>query len=262
MDFYYEDCIDDFVSVCKEIDMTDREIRDVLNMPTNASPKTWKSSTARNHADVIGNWFAKELSRTGDTKRDSPRRCELYLTRRNMLNYEDTKHLRSIAPKFCLMTGQPINYGLGVTKEIYQTYFAKKYNKKGVSPSLERIDSNLDYSINNIEIISSPENISRNQGIDWQRLRKAQKLYTDVTVKLPRPVELLRLLQVGECKITFNRLDDTERVMNATLNLDVIPENRHPKGEKNSGDHIINVWDLDKQDWRSFSYYRLLKVEI
>lgn len=262
MDFYLEDCTDEFVDVCKYIDISDDEIRLILNMPSTATPRTWNSAVARNHADVVGNWFLKELNRSGDSSRDSQRRCDLYKQRRGMINYKDSKRLRSISPKFCEATGHPINYGLGVTKEVYNKYFLKKYGMIGISPSIERVDPNQGYVIDNIEIISSIENIGRNMSVDTDYLRKMQTLYSNLNHSVPRQVELLRLLQTDKIEVVFVKLNNEIRKMNATLNLSMIPEEHHPSNEKKSPNYIINVWDLDKKAWRSFSYHRLKKVTV
>lgn len=262
MNFYFKDCIDEFVEVCKFIDINDEQIRMVLNMSTNSTPKTWQSAAARTHADVAGNWFLKELNRSGDSTRNSQRRCELYKQRRGMINYEDSKHLRSISPDFCKATGHPVNYGLGVTKEIYNKYFLKKYGMIGISPSIERIDPDKGYVIDNIEIISSAENIGRNMSVNTDHLRKVQAIYSNLNQSVPRQVELLRLLQTDKIEVVFVKLNNETRKMNATLNLNMIPEQYHPKTEKKSPSHIISVWDLDKNAWRSFSYHRLKKVKL
>jgi hypothetical protein len=262
MNFYFKDCIDEFAEVCKFIDLKDEEIRHILNMATHSTPRTWQVVAARNHADVIGNWFFKELNRSGDSTRDSNRRCDLYKQRRGMLNYKDSMHLRSISPDFCKATGHPINYGLGVTKEIYNKYFLKKYGMIGISPSIERTDPNKGYVIDNIEIISNMENIGRNMSVNTDHLRKVQQIYKNLTQSVPRQVELLRLLQTDKIEVSFVKINNEKRVMNATLNLDMIPKESHPKGEKKSPSHIINVWDLDKQAWRSFSYHKLKKVKL
>lgn len=262
MNFYYEDCLDDFVNVCEYIGMTSKQIRDVLNMSISSTPRTWQNQTARNYADVVANWFAKELNRSGDSVRNSERRCKLYKQRRSMINYADTKLLRSMSPEFCEVSGHPINYGLGVTKQIYNDYFKKKYNMIGISPSIERIDSDLGYSIDNIEIISSYENIGRNMSVNTDFLRTVYSTFDSLNNSLPNQVQTIRLLQAGQCTITFRKLDGTKREMVATQNLSFVPEDRHPKGLKKSPNHIINVWDCNKQDWRSFSYYRLEKLKV
>lgn len=178
MNFYYEDCHDEYIEICAYAGVSANGIRAILEMATCAAPRTWKSVDARRHADVTGNWFAKELTRAGDVLRDSERRCNLYLQRRALITYDSTKQLRSISPKFCKISGHPINYGLGLNKEIFNKYFLKKYNMVGVSPSIERIDPELGYTIENIEIISNFENVGRNMNIDTTRLRKLYETHS------------------------------------------------------------------------------------
>ena len=61
--------------------------------------------------------------------------------------------------------------------------------------------------------------------------------------------------------ITFLKKDGSERVMRCTTNLSMIPAEKHPKGEKtiSEGEEkkvetAKRVFDLEKQEWRSFRY--------
>jgi len=63
-------------------------------------------------------------------------------------------------------------------------------------------------------------------------------------------------LGIGICEITFTKKDGTERIMSGTLNFDYIPTEKQPKGNS-SGEHqtqqnTISVFDVIKEDWRSF----------
>lgn len=62
------------------------------------------------------------------------------------------------------------------------------------------------------------------------------------------------LLKERTVKITFIKKDGTERVMNCTLNPDVIPlvESVQDKREKNKDKDYIAVYDTDLKAWRSF----------
>lgn len=80
------------------------------------------------------------------------------------------------------------------------------------------------------------------------------------------------LLQKGAVTVTFIKADGTEREMLCTLDHAQIPEapakpipvdgivqeNRKPRKEPDP--HSIRVFDLDKQEWRSFRFDRLRKV--
>ena len=81
------------------------------------------------------------------------------------------------------------------------------------------------------------------------------------------------LLQNGEVTVTFTKADGTDRDMLCTLDHSRIPvsiakpvqsvdgivrESRRPKKEPDP--HSIRVFDLQKQEWRSFRFERLKKV--
>lgn len=63
------------------------------------------------------------------------------------------------------------------------------------------------------------------------------------------------LLRTGPHIVTFTKADGTERVMNCTLEHDVISE-QFGESEKIDPDakpsSTLRVWDLDKEAWRSF----------
>jgi len=80
------------------------------------------------------------------------------------------------------------------------------------------------------------------------------------------------LLQNGEITVTFTKADGTDREMLCTLDHSRIPvtvakpqsvdgivrESRKPRKEPDL--HSIRVFDLEKQEWRSFRFERLRKV--
>ena len=80
------------------------------------------------------------------------------------------------------------------------------------------------------------------------------------------------LLQNSEVTVTFTKADGTDRDMLCTLDHSRIPgapakplpvdgivrESRKPK--KAPDPHSIRVFDLEKQEWRSFRFERLRKV--
>ena len=84
------------------------------------------------------------------------------------------------------------------------------------------------------------------------------------------------LLQNGEITVTFVKADGTERDMLCTLDGSRIPvtvakpisttapvdgivrESKKPRKEPDP--HSIRVFDLEKQEWRSFRFERLKKV--
>ena len=83
------------------------------------------------------------------------------------------------------------------------------------------------------------------------------------------------LLQKSTITVTFTKADGTNREMLCTLNWDVIPTDKAPKEtfttpidgivteskqRKESDPHSLRVFDVDKQEWRSFRFDRLLKI--
>ena len=59
--------------------------------------------------------------------------------------------------------------------------------------------------------------------------------------------------------VTFNKVDGTERVMQCTLMNDVVPAT---KGTKKDNPEVLNVWDIDKRDWRSFRVANVTGYEL
>jgi hypothetical protein len=82
------------------------------------------------------------------------------------------------------------------------------------------------------------------------------------------------LLQKGPITVTFIKADGTARDMKCTLDWAHIPADKQPKGTAAPVDGIVNeskqrkepdvhslrVFDVDKQEWRSFRFDRLQKI--
>jgi hypothetical protein len=64
------------------------------------------------------------------------------------------------------------------------------------------------------------------------------------------------LLKITEVELIFFKVNGDVRNMRCTLSEDKIPEDKRPKGSttKQSPKGTIAVFDLDKNDWRSFRY--------
>ena len=63
------------------------------------------------------------------------------------------------------------------------------------------------------------------------------------------------LLKGGKISVTFEKKDGTIRAMNCTLNEQMIPTEKTPKGSgKAQSKESIAVFDLDIGDWRSFRF--------
>lgn len=73
-------------------------------------------------------------------------------------------------------------------------------------------------------------------------------------------------LENGILKVTFiktSELEPTKRVMRCTRNMDLIPEEYHPKGTKKvkENEDVVKAFDFDKAAWRSFNRFYVLDVE-
>ncbi len=72
------------------------------------------------------------------------------------------------------------------------------------------------------------------------------------------------VLKTNTVTITFTKKDGTERVMNCTLNPEVLPpapvtEN---KKERKVNDTIMSVYDVDAKGWRSFTIKSLKHISL
>lgn len=69
------------------------------------------------------------------------------------------------------------------------------------------------------------------------------------------------LLHEQKMTITFIKKDGTERKMLCTLAENKIPSEKTPKKSgKTQSDDSIAVFDLEKQDWRSFRWDSVKKI--
>lgn len=83
------------------------------------------------------------------------------------------------------------------------------------------------------------------------------------------------LAQKGVITVTFVKADGTVRDMKCTLDGAQIPMDKQPKGQavtpidgivregrqrREPDEHSLRVFDIDKQEWRSFRFERLQKI--
>ena len=80
------------------------------------------------------------------------------------------------------------------------------------------------------------------------------------------------LLQKGTVTVTFVKADGAVRDMKCTLDWEQIPQDKQPKGDvpveklmetkkrKEPDPHGLRVFDVEKQEWRSFRFDRLQKI--
>lgn len=80
--------------------------------------------------------------------------------------------------------------------------------------------------------------------------------------------QLSDLLHSGECIVEFTKINGEVRSMPCTLKADLIPatpvkvlaEGETPKVKKENPD-VMNVWCLDKKEWRSFRIANLISAK-
>jgi len=72
------------------------------------------------------------------------------------------------------------------------------------------------------------------------------------------------LYDAGEGKVKFVKKDGTIRIMKCTLDFTRVPKNKHPQSVNISkilklmqSSGIINVFDVEKKDWRSVPFERV-----
>jgi hypothetical protein len=75
--------------------------------------------------------------------------------------------------------------------------------------------------------------------------------------------ELREHLHTGVVKVIFTKKDGTDRTMMATLNEDLIPEDKKPKGtgKKVDNGNTFSVYDVEADGWRSFNYDTVKEVD-
>jgi hypothetical protein len=74
------------------------------------------------------------------------------------------------------------------------------------------------------------------------------------------------ILPTTEATITFTKVDGTERVMKCTLEANKLPpivvkEDAKPRKQSDST-KALRVFDLEKQEWRSFTIKNLKRIEL
>jgi hypothetical protein len=73
--------------------------------------------------------------------------------------------------------------------------------------------------------------------------------------------ELLQWLKTNEVEVIFTKVDGTERIMKCTLKSEFLPESLATH-HKTPSDQVVNVFDLDKQSWRSFRLDSIKSVKV
>lgn len=104
--------------------------------------------------------------------------------------------------------------------------------------------------------------VSSNSPIDWTKFMSATD--NEEFVKTPEFREwLIGILSDDKnpTTITFTKKDGTQRVMKCTRSPAQIPEDQHPKNNTNDSETSLRVFDLDKNEWRSFIVENIKRIE-
>lgn len=76
--------------------------------------------------------------------------------------------------------------------------------------------------------------------------------------------QIVETLKANVANVTFEKVDGTTRVMRCTLKHDLLPQQidlEEHISEKRVNLETLAVWDLDKEDWRSFRVDRVSDLE-
>lgn len=121
----------------------------------------------------------------------------------------------------------------------------------------------------------------KNNTVDWNKAETIRLLKgapgtqyqeADETGKIMIRDWVRSLLQAQSVTVTFVKADGSVREMTCTLNWDLIPTDKQPKDipvenllkeskkRREPDPHTLRVFDVEKQEWRSFRFDRLQKV--
>jgi len=79
---------------------------------------------------------------------------------------------------------------------------------------------------------------------------------------IPTLEDLQTILRENKVKVTFTKLDGDERIMDCTKSFNIIPQEHHPKTDKQSKEGTVTVWDVNANGWRSFKYDRVKSIQV
>jgi len=74
------------------------------------------------------------------------------------------------------------------------------------------------------------------------------------------------MLKMGPVSVTFTKKDGTQRVMECTLDPNLLPpvqvteSTEEPKKKKATNDNVMAVYDLESKGWRSFTIKSVTNV--
>lgn len=72
------------------------------------------------------------------------------------------------------------------------------------------------------------------------------------------------MLKENVAKVTFTKVDGSERVIRGTLKPELLPQKDSNKSSssRKSNDNICPIFDLDKNDWRCFRVDSVKSFEV
>lgn len=74
---------------------------------------------------------------------------------------------------------------------------------------------------------------------------------------------LFNLLNDGVVSVLFTKKDGTDREMACTLDMEVIPKEKQPKGvERTKSTESLAVFDVEKDEWRSFRWDSIKVISV
>lgn len=100
--------------------------------------------------------------------------------------------------------------------------------------------------------------VTSNSSIDWTRFMTQTNMAE--LIATPEFRDWLIEQLSNPTTIVFTKKDGTERTMRCTRNPALIPEDKHPKNETKESGTSIRVFDLDKNEWRSFVTENLIRI--
>ena len=71
---------------------------------------------------------------------------------------------------------------------------------------------------------------------------------------------LIKNLQKKVMKITFTKVNGEERVMDCTLQENIVPPTKYTDRKRN--EEVLPVWDINKGEWRSFRLDSVTNIEL
>lgn len=72
--------------------------------------------------------------------------------------------------------------------------------------------------------------------------------------------EIVEQAQSGVITVEFEKADGSVRVLRGTLVESYIPEEKRAKGLREVNEEVVALFDLDKNDWRSFRLDSVLQI--